>query len=170
MWLLGTALTAWHRTTGKSRARLGQGAAKRLTKNTREVREQAGGKFSWAENRGTLLPVLPPASLPAVQLSWPRRLALSLSLCPTCTPGKARYRGCEDVPSKGPWGQAEGLSEPSLLLERCLEKEGKAICTAACPCASLLPAHGAGGRLCARCPRRLFEGSCPTAGDKPRQS
>lgn len=27
----------------------------------------------------------------------------------------------------GPWGQAEGLSEPSLLLERCLEKEGKPI-------------------------------------------
>lgn len=49
----------------------------------------------------------------------------------------------------GPWGQAEGLSEPSLLLERCLEKEGKAVCTAACPRASPLPTHGAGGALCA---------------------
>lgn len=38
-----------------------------------------------------------------------------------------RRRACEDIPSMGPWGQAEGLSEPSLLLERCLEKEGKPI-------------------------------------------
>lgn len=38
-----------------------------------------------------------------------------------------RCRAYEDIPSMGPWGQAEGLSEPSLLLERCLEKEGKPI-------------------------------------------
>lgn len=30
----------------------------------------------------------------------------------------------------GPWGQAEGLSEPSLLLERCLEKERNTVCSA----------------------------------------
>lgn len=111
------------------------------------------------------LPHCPLCSFPG-----PGGLALPLSLSPTCMQGKARYRACEDVPSMGPQGQAEGLSEPSLLLERCLEKEGKAVCTAACACASLLPARGAGGRLCARRPQRLFEGSCPAARDKPRQS
>ena len=94
---------------------------------------------------------------------------MPLSLSPTCPLGKARSRDCEDVPSTGPWGQAEGSSEPSLVLERCLEKEGKAVCTAACPCASPLPVCGAGGRLCARCLRCLFEGGCPAAGDKARQ-
>lgn len=114
--------------------------------------------------------MLVPALLPSVQLSWPQRWALPFSLLPTCTQGKAKYGGSEDVPSTGPWEQAEGLSEPSLLLDQCLEKEGKGIFTAACPCASLLPAREAEGRLCAPHPQRLFEDSCPTAGDKPHQS
>lgn len=47
----------------------------------------------------------------------------------------------------GPWGQAEGLSEPSLLLQWCLEKEGKAVCTAACPCIPSACLRGQGTAL-----------------------
>lgn len=46
---------------------------------------------------------------------------------PCLPPPHLRGSGCKDVPSRGPWGQAEGLSEPSLLLGRYLGKEGKAI-------------------------------------------
>lgn len=46
---------------------------------------------------------------------------------PCLPPPHLRGSRCKDVPSRGPWGQAEGLSEPSLLLERYLGKEGKAI-------------------------------------------
>lgn len=118
------------------------------------------------QRRGRGCPALgaPTPRCPPGSCAGPAERALSLSLSPTCRGGKARSRGGEDVPSMGPWGQAEGLSEPSLLLQRCLEKEGKAVCAAACPCASPLPAGGAGGQLCARRPR-----SCPADGDKSHQ-
>lgn len=118
--------------------------------------------------QGCPFPLLVSTLLPTLQICWPRR-ALPFSLFPTCTQGRVKYRGCEDIPSTGPWEQAEGLSEPSLLLDRCLEKEGKAIFTGACPCASLLPAREAGGWLCPHHPQCLFEDSCPTAGDKPHR-
>lgn len=122
-----------------------------------------------AEDRGACFPCSSLPYCPLCRFPGPGGWALPFSLFPTCTQRKAKYRGCEHVPSTGPWEQAEGLSEPSLLLDRCLEEERKAIFTAACPCAPLLPARKAGGWLCAHHPQCLFEDSCPTAGDKPHQ-
>lgn len=63
----------------------------------------------------------------------------------------------------GPWGQAEGLSEPSLVLERCLERKEKPLALQCVPVLPCCPLWG-WGQLCARCLQCLFEGSCPVTG------
>lgn len=158
----GDSVTACHQLPGKSRARLARDAVRSLTKNTREVFEQAGGTLPWAESRGACflcssLPHCPLCSFPG-----PGGWALPFSLFPTCTQGKAKYRGCEDVPSTGPWEQAEGLSEPSLLLDRCLEKEGKAIFY--CGMSLCIPAARSRGWGTAPCPPP----TAPVQGQLPR--
>lgn len=158
----GDSVTACHQLPGKSRARLARDAVRSLTKNTREVFEQVGGTFPWAESRGACflcssLPHCPLCSFPG-----PGGRALPFSLFPTCTQGKAKYRGCEDVPSTGPWEQAEGLSEPSLLLDRCLEKEGKAIFY--CSMSLCIPAARSRGWGTALCPPP----TAPVQGQLPR--
>lgn len=81
----GDSATACHGVAGKSRAQLAQGAVKSLMKNTREVFEQAGGTFPWAEDRGACFLC---SSLPFCLLSsfpGPRGWALPFSLFPTFT-------------------------------------------------------------------------------------
>lgn len=103
-----------------------------------------------AEDRGACFPCSSLPYCPLCRFPGPGGWALPFSLFPTCTQRKAKYRGCEHVPSTGPWEQAEGLSEPSLLLDRCLEEERKAILL------QHVPVHPC-------CPlARLGDGSVPT--------